>query len=67
MPQWSELGVAGGQILSVGICDGAPSTARSSFICFDDYLRAIHCQINDMFREFCIPIKTIAATFKGIY
>ena len=30
-PGW-DLGVLGGQNLSVGICDGAPSTARSSFI-----------------------------------
>ena len=36
MPQWLDFGVLGGgggvKHLSVRICDGAPSTARSSFI-----------------------------------
>ena len=32
--KWMELGVAGGQNFSVAICDGAPSTARSSCLLF---------------------------------
>ena len=31
MPQGRDLGVLGVKYLSVGICDGTPSTARSSY------------------------------------
>ena len=31
MPQGRDFGVLGGQNFSVGICDGAPSTAHSSY------------------------------------
>ena len=31
MPQGRDLGVLGVKNLNVGICDGAPSTARSSY------------------------------------
>ena len=33
MPQGWDLGVLGVKNFSVGICDGAPSTARSSSFC----------------------------------
>ena len=38
MPQGWDLGMLGVKNFSVGICDGAPSTARSSCCC-----EIIHC------------------------
>ena len=42
MPQMGLWGAGGVKNLSVGICDGAPSTACSSFFCVDT-LHSISC------------------------
>ena len=35
MPRGGTAGAGGVKNFSVGICDGAPSTARSSFLCIN--------------------------------
>ena len=49
MHQGWDLGVPGGgggvKNFSVGICDGAPLTARSSFNCFFDDFNCVFTQI----------------------